>query len=178
MGVETVATGGFDRSRDRHGRERDLRLMRHQQAAERYTARFSANDRERRVVTLLLTLTATGWRLLVDRQWPRRSPANADMILVGPTGVYVIGVPSWHEQPTVVGDKLHAGNEPRHDDVHQLAARSRTIEDALVAMQMSPVAVSPVLIFTEHEIDGQLGRVRLLGIQNAAKALTAAPVRM
>lgn len=178
MGVEAVATGGFDHSRDRRHREHQLQLMRYQQVAERYAARFSDDDRARRVVTFLLTLTATGWRLLMDRHWPRRRTANADMILVGPTGVYVIDVQNWHEQPTVVGDQLHMGTDSRHGEVHQLAAASRPVENALTAMQMSPVAVSPVLLFAAHEIDAQLGRVRLLGSRNAAWALTDAPTRM
>ncbi|MFC5000870.1 NERD domain-containing protein [Dactylosporangium cerinum] len=176
MGVETMTTGRFDHSRGL--REHALQQMRYQQAAERYAAQFSADDAERRVVVLLLTLTATGWRLLVDRDWPRRRTASADMVLVGPTGVYVIDVPSWRDQPTVLEDQLHAGTESRHNEVHQLAVASRPVEEALVAMQMSPVAVTPVLIFADHELDTHLGRVRLLGRRNAASALTTAAIRM
>ncbi len=178
MGVETVATGRFDRARDQRRREHDLQLVRHQQAAADYATRFTADDSERRVVRNLVTLTGMGWRLLVDRHWPTHGATNADMILVGPSGVYVVSVQRWREPPTVVDGRLHAGTMSRHDVLLHLAASTGPIEDALVEMQMSPVAVSPVLVFTEPEIDDHLGRVRLLGARNVAAAITKAPARM
>jgi superfamily I DNA/RNA helicase len=141
--------------------------MRHHQAAARHAGRFAAEDSERRIITLLLSLTGADWRLLVDRDWPARPPVGADVILVGPAGVYVIGVRRWSEHRAVV-----------NDDAAYLAEVSRPVERALAAMQMSPVAVTPVLLFAGHEIDAHAGRVRLLGAGNFAPVLAATPARM
>lgn len=148
-------------------REHHLRLARHQQAAARYAERFAAEDGERRLVTMLLALTGSHWRLLVDRDWPARPPVGADMILVGPPGVFVIGVRRWGEHRTVMTD-----------DALYLVAMTRPVEDALEKLQMSPVAVQPVLLYAGHEIDEQVGRVRLVGSGNLAPVLAAAAPRM
>ncbi|MCX4695468.1 nuclease-related domain-containing DEAD/DEAH box helicase [Streptomyces sp. NBC_01408] len=130
---------------------RQERLLREQwQAARRQALRWeAAGEGEQRVLAQLLVLTARGWRLLVDRQWSGTRTARADMLLVGPGGVFVIDVT--------------AGSEPRDEHAAQLLAATKAAESAVASLGLSPVAVQPLMVFAGQRFDAGLGRIRLLG---------------
>ncbi|WP_404955414.1 UvrD-helicase domain-containing protein [Streptomyces sp. 147326] len=109
----------------------------------------AVGEGEQRVLAQLLVLTARGWRLLVDRQWSGTPTANADMLLVGPGGVFVIDV--------------KAGGEPRDEHAAGLLAATKAAESAVASLGMSPVAVQPLMVFAGRRFDAGLGRIRLLG---------------
>ncbi|WP_250563834.1 nuclease-related domain-containing DEAD/DEAH box helicase [Sphaerisporangium fuscum] len=154
-------------------------LWRRYREAYRLAGRYeAAAESERKVAATLLTLTGRGWRLLVDRRWPGTRSANVDMILIGPGGVFVIDVKKWRHPPEVVDGHLTAGGESRGAEVDKLLAMTRTAERHLASLGMSPIALRPVMIFAGHRLDETLGRVRLLGDQQAAPALIAEPARL
>jgi hypothetical protein len=106
----------------------------------------------------------------------RRS--GADMILIGPGGVFVIDVKNWRDEPTTAGDRLAAGVEDRHAEVNRLLAEARVVEDAVGSLGLSPVAIQPVIIFAGRRIHRRLDRALLLGQQDAGPALVALPKRL
>ncbi|NYD47542.1 superfamily I DNA/RNA helicase [Actinomadura luteofluorescens] len=174
-----MGAGGSAGARGRRAREDALELARRSREAYELAGRFeAAAEAERRVAATLLSLTALGWRLLVDRRWPGSRSANVDMITVGPGGVFVIDVKRWRDVPRVDDGRLTAGAQDRDGEVRKLLAMTRTAEEQVAALGLSPVAVRPLMVFAGHRLDTELGRVRLLGDPDAVNALVAEPKRL
>lgn len=174
-----MVAGGSAGERGRRARETALELSRRAREAYAEAGRWeAASEAERQVAATLVGLTAIGWRLLVDRRWPGTRAANVDMILVGPAGVFVIDVKRWRDAPSVRDGALFAGREPRGGEVARLLAMTRTAEEQVSALGMSPVALRPLLVFAGHRLDATLGRVRLLGHPDAVHALLREPRRL
>ncbi|MFJ5954030.1 UvrD-helicase domain-containing protein [Streptomyces noursei] len=167
-----MAAGGSASRRAQEARRQE-RLLREQWQVARQLARQwgAASEGERRVAAQLLVLTARGWRLLVDRRWPGTRTSNADMLLVGPGGVFVVDVKNWRSPPEAADGKLCAGGEPRDDQAAKLLAVTKAVEGAVASLGMSPVAVQPLMVFAGQRIDAGLGRIRLLGEQETGPAL-------
>ncbi|MEU7599836.1 UvrD-helicase domain-containing protein [Streptomyces sp. NPDC041003] len=145
-----MGTGGAGSQRVQEARRQERLLREQWQAARRQALRWRAvGEGEQRVLAQLLVLTARGWRLLVDRQWSGTRSANADMLLVGPGGVFVVDVT--------------AGGEPRDEHAAGLLAATKAAESAVASLGMSPVAVQPLMVFAGRRFDAGLGRIRLLG---------------
>ncbi|MFB6691332.1 UvrD-helicase domain-containing protein [Streptomyces virginiae] len=140
---------------------RQERLLREQWEAARRQVRErggAAGEGERRVLAQLLVLTARGWRLLVGRAGSR------DVVLVGPGGVFVVGV--------------GVGDEVRDGDAAGLLAATKVAESAAASLGMSPVAVQPVVVLAGQSLDRGLGRIRVLGEQEVGRVLLAQPRRL
>ncbi|MFD0539757.1 nuclease-related domain-containing protein [Actinomadura luteofluorescens] len=143
-----MGAGGSAGARGRRAREDALELARRSREAYELAGRFeAAAEAERRVAATLLSLTALGWRLLVDRRWPGSRSANVDMITVGPGGVFVIDVKRWRDVPRVDDGRLTAGAQDRDGEVRKLLAMTRTAEEQVAALGLSPVAVRPLMVF-------------------------------
>ncbi len=138
----------------------------------------TAAESERRVAAALLTLTDDGWTLLVDRRWPGTRSANLDMLLIGPGGVFVIDVKSWRHRPVTSGEHLLAGDERRDSEAGKLEAMTRTAEEHVASLGMSPVAIRPTMVFTGHRVNARHGRIWLLGDQDMVPALLDEPRRL
>ncbi|WP_230993186.1 nuclease-related domain-containing protein [Streptomyces endocoffeicus] len=114
------------------------------QAARQETRRWeAASEGERRVAAQLLVLTERGWRLLAARRRPGTRTATADMLLVGPGGVFVLDVKDWLASPQIVDGRLHADGESHDAHVRGLLEMTRTAEGAVASLGLSPVAVRP-----------------------------------
>lgn len=174
-----MAAGGSASVQAARHREHAQFLTRQLREAHRAAARWSAAAAgERQVAAALWALTRSGWTLLVDRRWPGTATANVDMILVGPAGVYVIDVKNWRDAPQIVDGELSAAGRSCAAEVVKLQAVTRRVEDALADMQMSPVAVAPVMVFVGRQVDERLGRVHLVGIHDLLHAVTSARTRL
>ncbi|MEV6393920.1 UvrD-helicase domain-containing protein [Streptomyces sp. NPDC051907] len=174
-----MATGGSAPRRAQEARRQE-RLLREQWQAARQQARRweAASEGERRVVAQLLVLTARGWRLLVDRRWPATRTAHADMLLVGPGGVFVLDVKDWRSAPEPEDGKLYAGGAPCDEHATKLLAVTRTSESAVASLGLSPVAVQPLMVFAGHRVHAHLGRIRLLGEHELGPALLSERPRL
>ncbi|MET9295654.1 NERD domain-containing protein [Streptomyces sp. NPDC003077] len=174
-----MAAGDSASRRAEEARRLERSLHAQWQAARREARRWeAAGEAERRVAALLLVLTEHGWRLLVDRRWPGTRAANVDMLLIGPAGVFVVDVKNWRSAPRVRDGRLYAGHDPRDAEARKLMAVTRTAEDAVASLGLSPVAVRPLLVFAGWRGDAWRGRVRLLGERDAGPALLAEPGRL
>ncbi|WP_280692712.1 MULTISPECIES: nuclease-related domain-containing DEAD/DEAH box helicase [unclassified Kitasatospora] len=174
-----MAAGGSAWRRAQDARQREAKLREQMQAARSEARRWqAASEGERLVAARLLFLTEQGWRLLVDRRWPGTASANVDMLLVGPSGVYVVDVKNWRSEPEVAGDQLRAGGQNRDDELAKLTAVTRLAERVVGELGLSPVAVRPLMVFAGHRLNRRLGAVQLLGEQEAAPALLSEPTRL
>ncbi|CAM5325388.1 3'-5' exonuclease [Streptomyces avidinii] len=145
-----MGAGGASSQRAQDARRQERLLREQWQAGRRQALRWEAvGEGEQRVLAQLLVLTARGWRLLVHRQWSRTRTADADMLLVGTGGVFVIHVT--------------ADGEPGEGRAAGLLAATRAAESAVASLGMSPVAVQPLMVFAGQRRDASLGRIRLLG---------------
>ncbi|WP_030759825.1 MULTISPECIES: nuclease-related domain-containing DEAD/DEAH box helicase [unclassified Streptomyces] len=145
-----MGAGGAVSQRTQDARRQERLLREQWHAARRQALRWDAvGEGERRVLAQLLVLTARGWRLLVDRRWSGTRTADADMLLVGPGGVFVVDVT--------------AGREPAEGHAAGLLAATKAAESAVASLGMSPVAVQPVMVCAGQRLDASLDRIRLLG---------------
>ncbi|WP_229783220.1 nuclease-related domain-containing DEAD/DEAH box helicase [Pilimelia anulata] len=142
--------------------------------------RFAAGaEGERKVAAALLSLTEDElWRALVDRRWPGHEAANVDVIMVGPSGVFVIDAKMWAHQPLVVAGRLQAGGQDRHDQVDKLLAATVMVEDALKELGTAPLAVTPMMVFAGRKMNAVAGRVLLRDTSNVLEVLAAPRQRL
>ncbi|MFG2232588.1 UvrD-helicase domain-containing protein [Streptomyces sp. NPDC048723] len=153
-----MGAGGAASQRAQEARRQERLLREQWQAARRQALRWGAvGEGEQRVLAQLLVLTARGWRLLVNRQWSGTRTADADMLLVGPGGVFVIDVT--------------AGGEPDEGHAARLLAATKAAESAVASLGMSPVAVQPLMVFAGQRVDTSRGRIRLLGEHESGPVL-------
>lgn len=153
-----MGAGGAASQRAQDARRQERLLREQWQAARRQALRWGAvGEGEQRVLAQLLVLTARGWRLLVHRQWSGARTADADMLLVGPGGVFVIDVT--------------AGGEPGDEHATGLLGATKAAESAVASLGMSPVAVQPLLVLAGRRFDASRGRIRLLGEQEIGPVL-------
>ncbi len=146
-----MGAGGAAPQRAHDGRRQERLLREQWQAARRQARRWEAADEgEQRVLAQLLVLTARGWRLLVDRPWPGQRTARADMLLVGPGGVFVLAV-------TAGGGEPGGGGRAA-----ELLAATKATESAVASLGMSPVAVQPLMVCAGQRAGTDLGRIRLM----------------
>ena len=60
-----------------------------------------------------------GYHHLADRTWPGTKRSNIDLLLVGPSGVYVIDTKCWSDV-SVQSGRLYRGDADAQDEVDKL----------------------------------------------------------
>jgi hypothetical protein len=139
---------------------------------------------EAQTAAMLRQLEARGWRIMHDRQLPG-SRANLDHVLVSPcaTAVVVLDTKRWHAQrpTTLVGGRVHCGDQDRHG---QIAAVASYAQRAARALGMPAEAVWPLLVIHGSRIQGGRlearapgwgGIVHVLGPEFLVPTLAGAP---
>lgn len=122
-----------------------------------------AGRTEQQTAKALAPLAALGYHQLNDRAWPGSKRANVDLLLVGPSGVYVVDTKCWAD-PRVEGGRLFRGGAPADDDVDAVLRLSALVEQSAAEVGLPPLEVVPVLAFSGRKgITQRLGRVHLLG---------------
>lgn len=96
------------------------------------------------VEQMLEPLASREYRLLTRRQWPRTRRAQVDVVVIGPSGVFVVG---WLDGTDVlVGeDVMLRGSEDVTGEALALADLADRIEAELVETGLAPAEVRPVL---------------------------------
>jgi hypothetical protein len=89
---------------------------------------------EAQTAAMLRDLEARGWHILHDRALPG-SRANLDHVLVAPNAaaVVVLDTKRWHAQrpTTLVGGKVHCGQQDRHGQIEAVASYAKRAARAL-----------------------------------------------
>jgi hypothetical protein len=142
----------------------------HERAADEARRRASsfgvAGRTELLTSRALAPLAAMGYHQLADRTWPGTKRSNIDLLLVGPSGVYVIDTKSWSDV-SVQSGRLYRGDADAQDEVDKLLRVTELVEASAAEAGLPPLEVLPVMAFAgRRDIGEQLGRVHLQGERN------------
>lgn len=138
------------------------RALEEQAAAQRALAgRMTvANETELRTSQLLSRLSPFGYVQLTDRRWPGSSRANVDLVLVGPSGVYVVDTKCWADVSIDRG-RIFRGQDDVTDELDGL----RRLAD-LTRIELADVGLAPAEVVTVVVLAGVSGvHEQLAGIQ-------------
>ena len=98
-------------------------------AAARYDL---AATTERRTADLLSALAALGHHLLPDRGWPGSRNAQVDLVVVGPSGVFIVDTKSWKDV-SIVDGRIYRGQADVTEELEKLEGLGIDTEEALAA---------------------------------------------
>lgn len=140
------------------------RALDQQAAAQRALAgRMTvANETELRTSQVLSRLTPFGYVQLADRRWPGSS-ANVDLVLVGPSGVYVIDTKCWADVSIARG-RIFRGQADVTDEVAGIRDLVQHTRSDLAEAGLAPAEVVPVLVLAGMRgIQEDLAGIQVVG---------------
>ncbi|HEU4849847.1 MAG TPA: NERD domain-containing protein, partial [Terrimesophilobacter sp.] len=154
----------------------------YQLEAQRATAasgRFAAAAiAERRLATRLSPLTAHGYYLLADRKWPGSKSAQLDLIVVGPSGVWIVDSKHWNDF-TVAGGAIFRDQADVTDEVLRLADVAYDAEEVFASVGLAPGEVRPILVMAGYKGRlGEVGPVEVVGEVDVHKHLASRGTRL
>lgn len=103
-----------------------------------------ANETELRTSQVLSRLTPFGYVQLADRRWPGSS-ANVDLVLVGPSGVYVVDTKCWADV-SIARDRIFRGQADVTYEVANIRDLVQHTRTDLAEAGLAPTEVVPVLV--------------------------------
>lgn len=138
-------------------------------ARERAENFMAASVSERRTAQALAPLTAHGYHLVADRQWPGSRTAQVDLIVVGPSGVFIVDSKFWREVEVIMGH-IYRGDADVTDEFDGLAELAWKTEAALAEVGLAPGEVHAVAVFTGKKgVSGAVNTVELVGDADIAR---------
>tara|TARA_R110002124_G_scaffold285172_1_gene463376 strand:+ start:146 stop:2287 length:2142 start_codon:yes stop_codon:yes gene_type:complete len=138
--------------------------------AGRYAAAAVA---ERQLATRLSPLTAHGYYLLADRKWPGSRSAQIDLVVVGPSGVWIIDSKHWNDFSVAAG-AIFRGQADVTDEVLRLADVANSTESALAEVGLAPGEVRVALVMHGHKGRlGEVGPIEVVGEVDVHKHIAA-----
>lgn len=142
-------------------------------------ARYSlAASTEARTAQVLAPLTAIGHHLLADRQWPGSRRAQVDLVVVGPSGVFIVDTKAWAEV-SIQRDRIFRGQEDVTDDVLRLADLAYTAEGDLAEVGLAPGEVHAVVVLAgKARVDERVGPVEVVGEKDVLRHIAARGTRL
>jgi hypothetical protein len=144
-------------------RERAAALAR--KAAARYTVQPHI---ERDVLAALAPLTEIGYHLLPNRGWPGLRNSQVDLIVVGPSGLYVVDTKSWSDV-TIEGGHIYRQDTDVTDDLAGLADLAYATEAAMADIGLAPGEVHALVVLAgRSNIRARIGTVEMVAETQAA----------
>ena len=144
-------------------RERAAALAR--KAAARYQVEPHV---ERDVLNALNPLTEIGYHLLPNRGWPGSRTAQVDLIVVGPSGLYIVDTKSW-SNVTIEGGRIYRQDTDVTDDLASLADLAYATEAAMADIGLAPGEVHALVVLAgQSGIRARVGTVEMIGETAAA----------
>ncbi|MEO7006847.1 MAG: UvrD-helicase domain-containing protein [Terrimesophilobacter sp.] len=126
---------------------------------------------ERRLATRLSPLTAHGYYLLPDRQWPGSKNAQLDLVIVGPSGVWIVDSKHWNDFRVAAGH-IYRDQADVTDDVLRLADVANAAEGAFADIGLAPGEVRTLLVMVGHTGRlGEVGTVEVVGEEDVHRHL-------
>lgn len=142
-----------------------------QAARERAENFMAAHSSEKRTVQALAPLAAHGYHFVADRQWPGSRRAQVDLVVVGPSGVFIVDSKSWREV-TIAAGHVFRGDADVTDEFDGLAELAWKTEAALAEVGLAPGEVHAVAVFTGRKgIKATVNTVELVGDADIARHL-------
>lgn len=101
---------------------------------------------EERLAGLLRSLHDSGVRLLADRSFPGET-GNLDLVVVGPTGAFVLDSKNWTGRLEVDGKSLRHNGRRRVKEIEAVRGQAAKVAELLDKAGMGRVPVRPALCF-------------------------------
>lgn len=126
----------------------------------------------------LAPLATIGHHLLVDRSAPTRRRRQAELVVVGEGGVFMVDTETASDV-RVEGDVVLRGQEDITDDVLALADVAYRAEGDLVEVGLVPGEVRPVLVLAGQEhVEHLIGSVRVVGEKDVLRLVASHGARL
>ncbi len=157
-----------------HEAQRSLALRNAHAAAMRDAEQRARNfmaayESETRTVNAVAPLAAHGYHLLVDRQWPGSRRAQVDLVVVGPSGLYIVDTKSWANIQIAAG-RVFRDQEDVTDEFDKLASLAAETESALAEVGLAPGEVRAVVVFAgKKNLRAEVGAVEVVGDADIAR---------
>lgn len=133
---------------------------------------------ERRLAIRLSPLTAHGYYLLADRKWPGLTTSQLDLIVVGPSGVWIVDSKHWNDF-TVAAGTMFRDQADVTDEVLRLADVAFDAEEVFADVGLAPGEVRPILVMHGHTGRlGEVGSVEIVGETDVHKHLASRGARL
>lgn len=115
-------------------------------AAEASRRWEQGREGEERLADLLRSLSESGFRLLADRGFPGQA-GNLDLLVVGPTGVFVLDAKNWSGRLEIDGTALRHNGRRRVHEIEAVRGQAAMVAEVLDRGGMDRVPVRPALCF-------------------------------
>jgi AAA domain/UvrD-like helicase C-terminal domain/Nuclease-related domain len=139
-------------------RERSAALAR--RAAARYQVQPHV---EREVLGAIEPLVDIGYHLLPNRGWPGNHSAQVDLIVVGPSGLYIVDTKSWSDV-TIEDGRVYRQDTDVTDELATLADLAYTTEAAMADIGLAPGEVHALVVLAGNSnIHARIGTVEMIG---------------
>jgi hypothetical protein len=132
---------------------------------------------ERNVIAALAPLAELGYTLLPNRGWPGSRIAQIDLIVVGPSGLYVVDTKSWSDV-TIEATRVYRGNQDVTDDLASLADLAYATEETMAEIGLAPGEIHPLVVLAGRTVRARIGTVEMIGETDVAKYILSRGLRL
>jgi len=128
---------------------------------------------EKQIARTLSPLAVAGYHFLPDRQWPGSRTAQVDLIVVGPSGVFIVDAKRWNNV-AIVDDHLFRDDEDVTTELEKLADLSYRAEAAFAAVGLPPGEVRSLIVLSgRKDISATIRTVDIVGERDALRHIAA-----
>jgi len=159
--MTAASTAGVDSRRQKMLAEKRERAA---ATARRAAARYQVQPHaERDVLAALKPLTDIGYHLLPGRGWPGNHSAQVDLIVVGPSGLYIVDTKSWSDV-TIEHGRIYRQDADVTDNLASLADLAYATEAAMAEIGLAPGEVHALVVLAGRTINqARIGTVEMIG---------------
>jgi len=147
--------------------------------ADAASARYRiAATTESSVARRLASLSAIGYSLLPDRGWPGSKRAQVDLIVVGPSGLFIVDTKAWREV-TIAAGHIFRGQEDVTEDLERLADLGYSTEQTMAEIGLAPGEVHAVAVLAGMKgIKEMVGSVEVVGELDIVRHIASRGARL
>lgn len=133
---------------------------------------------EKQTARTLSPLAAIGHHLLADRRWPGSQRAQVDLLVVGPSGVFIVDTKAWKDVSFVNG-RLYRGQEDVTDELDALAELADLTQAHLAEIGLAPGEVHALAVLAGRQgVNLMVGRVQMVGEKDSLRVIAAKGKRL
>jgi len=133
---------------------------------------------EKQTARTLSPLAAVGHHLLADRRWPGSQRAQVDLLVVGPSGVFIVDTKAWKDVSFANG-RLCRGQEDVTDELDGLAELADLAQAHLAEIGLAPGEVHALAILAGRQgVNISVGTVQMVGEKDALRVIAGKGTRL
>lgn len=150
----------------------DAHLAAAESERERLQNFLIAAETEKRTARALAPLAAAGYHFLADRRWPKSRTAQVDLVVIGPSGVWIVDTKAWRDM-TIAAGRVYRDQEDVTETFENLESLLETTRTALAEVGLAPAEVHVVVAWSGRKnVSAAVGAVEVVGDADALRHLT------